>query len=214
MGMGSFAGVKRPGRGVDHLCPFSAEVKGRVVIPSSWDVMACFGVKFTFPKSVGLPGTEKKASLFEIRCLRFFRLSWSYHIVVFILMTTCSFVCSYGLFGGTGCLHFKSWDKKSKNILVSLTWAVPYAMRVSEHPYSTPTVRKGQHPTVHHRYGAGSASSVERLDWTIRGSNPCTHKRKYLGFIRPPISRSRRCIQGVERSRPEVGHLTSTWCRT
>jgi len=29
MGTGSFSGVKRPGRGVDHLPPFSAEVKER-----------------------------------------------------------------------------------------------------------------------------------------------------------------------------------------
>ena len=30
MGTGSFPGVKRPGRGVDHPLPSSAEVKGRV----------------------------------------------------------------------------------------------------------------------------------------------------------------------------------------
>jgi len=30
MGTGSFPGVKRPGRGVDHTPPFSAEVKERV----------------------------------------------------------------------------------------------------------------------------------------------------------------------------------------
>jgi len=30
MGIGSFPGVKRPGRGVDHLPPSSAEVEGRV----------------------------------------------------------------------------------------------------------------------------------------------------------------------------------------
>jgi len=32
MGTGSFPGVKRPGRGVDHPPPFSAEVKERVEI--------------------------------------------------------------------------------------------------------------------------------------------------------------------------------------
>jgi hypothetical protein len=31
MGTGSFLGVKRPGRGVDHPAPFSAEVKERVI---------------------------------------------------------------------------------------------------------------------------------------------------------------------------------------
>jgi len=30
MGTGSFPGVKRPGRGVDHPPPYSAEVKERV----------------------------------------------------------------------------------------------------------------------------------------------------------------------------------------
>jgi hypothetical protein len=30
MGTGSFPGVKRPGRGVDHKTPFSVEVKERV----------------------------------------------------------------------------------------------------------------------------------------------------------------------------------------
>ena len=45
MGTGSFPGVKRPGRGVDHPPPSSAEVKGRVELyiysPSgpSWAVL-------------------------------------------------------------------------------------------------------------------------------------------------------------------------------
>ena len=45
MHTGSFPGVKRPGRGVDHPCPSSAEVKERVELylcsPStlSWQVM-------------------------------------------------------------------------------------------------------------------------------------------------------------------------------
>jgi hypothetical protein len=45
MGTGSFPGVKRPGRGVDHPPPSSAEVKGRVQLylysPSgpSWPVL-------------------------------------------------------------------------------------------------------------------------------------------------------------------------------
>jgi len=45
MGTGSFPGVKRPGRGVDHPSPSSAEVEGRVELyvcsPSglSWPVL-------------------------------------------------------------------------------------------------------------------------------------------------------------------------------
>ena len=45
MGTGSFPGVKRPGRGVDHLPPSSAEVEGRVELylyspsGSSWPVI-------------------------------------------------------------------------------------------------------------------------------------------------------------------------------
>jgi len=47
MGTGSFSGVKRPGRGVDHTPPFSAEVKERVKLylyspsGSSWPVLEC-----------------------------------------------------------------------------------------------------------------------------------------------------------------------------
>jgi len=45
MGAGSFPGLKRPGRGVDHPTPYSAEVKERVDLhiysPSgpSWPVL-------------------------------------------------------------------------------------------------------------------------------------------------------------------------------
>ena len=44
MGMGSFPGVKRPGHGVDHPPPSSAEIEGRVDIPllplgNSWSVL-------------------------------------------------------------------------------------------------------------------------------------------------------------------------------
>ena len=44
---GSFPGVKRPGRGVDHLIPSSTEVKERVELyiyspsRSSWPVLGC-----------------------------------------------------------------------------------------------------------------------------------------------------------------------------
>jgi len=51
VGTGSFLGVKRPGRGVDHPLPSSAEVKERVelyVLPSLWDFVTCYKLKFTF----------------------------------------------------------------------------------------------------------------------------------------------------------------------
>jgi len=51
MSIGSFPGVKRPGRGADHQLPSSAEVKERVwAIPllHLWVFVACFRVNFTF----------------------------------------------------------------------------------------------------------------------------------------------------------------------
>jgi hypothetical protein len=69
MGTGSFAGVKRPWPGVEHLPLFSAEVRGRVEL-FFWILMACFGANLTFLKSVGVPGAKKKLivlnTLFEI----------------------------------------------------------------------------------------------------------------------------------------------------
>ena len=53
MGTGSFPGVKRPGRGVEHPPPYSAEVEGRVelyIYPpfgSSWPVIG-WNLPFTF----------------------------------------------------------------------------------------------------------------------------------------------------------------------
>jgi len=50
MGTGSFPGVKRPGRGVDHPHPSSDEVKERIeLLPllPLWASMACYRVKFT-----------------------------------------------------------------------------------------------------------------------------------------------------------------------
>jgi hypothetical protein len=47
----SFPGIKRPGRGVDHPPPYSAEVKERVELylySSSGDFMACSRLNFTF----------------------------------------------------------------------------------------------------------------------------------------------------------------------
>jgi hypothetical protein len=45
----SFLEVKRPGRGVDHPPPSSAEVEGRVrlYIYSLWAFVACYRVNFT-----------------------------------------------------------------------------------------------------------------------------------------------------------------------
>jgi len=50
VGIGSFLGVKRPGRGVDHPPPFSAEVKGKVrlYLYFLWAFVACSTVNFTF----------------------------------------------------------------------------------------------------------------------------------------------------------------------
>jgi hypothetical protein len=50
MGTGSFLGVKRPGRGVDHPPQSSAEVEGRVELYISplWAFVACSRVNFTF----------------------------------------------------------------------------------------------------------------------------------------------------------------------
>ena len=44
-GTGSFPGVKRPERGVDHPLASSAEVEGRVELPF-WFFVACSSVKF------------------------------------------------------------------------------------------------------------------------------------------------------------------------
>jgi len=51
MGTGSFSGVKRPGRGVDHPLPSSAEVKERVELylySPFWDFVACYRLNFIF----------------------------------------------------------------------------------------------------------------------------------------------------------------------
>ena len=46
MGTGSFPGVKRPGRGIYHQPPSSAEVNERVV--PHWTFIACSVMNFTF----------------------------------------------------------------------------------------------------------------------------------------------------------------------
>jgi len=49
MGTGSFPGVNRPGGGVDHPSPSSAEVKERAVpLLPHWAFVACYRVNFTF----------------------------------------------------------------------------------------------------------------------------------------------------------------------
>jgi hypothetical protein len=47
MGTGSFRGIKRPERGVDHPTPSSAEVKEKAELPL-WAFVACSRVNFTF----------------------------------------------------------------------------------------------------------------------------------------------------------------------
>ena len=47
VGTGSFPGVKRSGRGVDHPLPSGAEVKERVTLLSLWAFVAYFRVNFT-----------------------------------------------------------------------------------------------------------------------------------------------------------------------
>jgi hypothetical protein len=49
MGTGSFPGVKRPGRGIDHLPPSSAKVKERVELYLPlWAIVAYSTVNFIF----------------------------------------------------------------------------------------------------------------------------------------------------------------------
>jgi len=50
MGTGSFPGIKRPWRGVNHPPPSSAEVKERVelYLPPLWAFVACSRVNFIF----------------------------------------------------------------------------------------------------------------------------------------------------------------------
>jgi hypothetical protein len=51
MGTGSFPGVKRPGRGVDHPPPYSAEVRAIPLLPV-WAFVTCSRVNFTLPLPV------------------------------------------------------------------------------------------------------------------------------------------------------------------
>ena len=53
MRTGSFPGVKRPGRGVDHPPPTSGEVKDGVEL-YLWAFVACYRVKFTVSHHGGL----------------------------------------------------------------------------------------------------------------------------------------------------------------
>ena len=46
VGTGSFPGVERPGPGIDHSPPSSAEVKERVE-PPLWAFVACYKINFT-----------------------------------------------------------------------------------------------------------------------------------------------------------------------
>jgi hypothetical protein len=51
---GSFPEIKRPGRGVDHPLPSSAEVKERVelYLYPLWAFVTCYRVNFTFTFTV------------------------------------------------------------------------------------------------------------------------------------------------------------------
>ena len=51
---GSFPGVKRPERGVDHPPPYKAEVKERVETPllHFWDFVGCYRMTFTFTETL------------------------------------------------------------------------------------------------------------------------------------------------------------------
>ena len=74
MGTGSFPGVKRPGRGVDHPPPSNAEVEGRVELyicsPSgpSWPVTGRTLLCFTYGLylSYSIPKTTKHIIPFQI----------------------------------------------------------------------------------------------------------------------------------------------------
>jgi hypothetical protein len=66
MGIGSFLGLKRPGRGVEHLPPSSVEVKERVdlyLYSPIWAFVACSNVNFTPSKYCKV----KSCSVFSIR---------------------------------------------------------------------------------------------------------------------------------------------------
>jgi hypothetical protein len=74
MGTGSFPGVKRPGRGVDHPPSSSAKVKERVQLYTStslWAFMACSRVTFTYyVDKVQTPGTANNNTNNNQRTLR------------------------------------------------------------------------------------------------------------------------------------------------
>ena len=75
MGTGSFPGVKRPGRGVDHPPPSSAEVEGRVQLylcfPSgpSWPVL---GITFTINRRTA----KKEDTMSSDRCSFGWKICW------------------------------------------------------------------------------------------------------------------------------------------
>jgi hypothetical protein len=61
MGTGSFPGVKRPGRGVDHAPPTNTENKERIELYLSlppWAFVACSRVSFTFTFTIFAPCGE------------------------------------------------------------------------------------------------------------------------------------------------------------
>jgi hypothetical protein len=65
--MGLFPGVKRPGRGVDHPPPSSAEVKERVQLLPLWAFMACSRVNFTFITICQLYNSDQAQATLQLR---------------------------------------------------------------------------------------------------------------------------------------------------
>ena len=73
MGTGSFPGVHRPGRGVDHSPPSNAEVKERVYLYSpsgpSWRVLGwtlqCFNIIKKIMQNIYLPDYNNFAKVFR-----------------------------------------------------------------------------------------------------------------------------------------------------
>jgi hypothetical protein len=94
MGTGSFPGVKRPGRGIDHPHPSSVEVKERVEIYMySPSVHACpvLGVNFTFTFLFLLEGESGiEATTFRLsastNCARCFVCTWWFIIIIIIII--------------------------------------------------------------------------------------------------------------------------------
>ena len=82
MGTGSFSGVKRPGRGVDHPSPFSAEVKERVALylytssGPSWPVLGWILSYLTVAGSIFFV-TRIAFTMYHVSVLELATFHWS-----------------------------------------------------------------------------------------------------------------------------------------